>query len=94
MPFSMPQLAAMIRVLRDVFVSLHMERPLKQSSSRPEPFEWRCLKKCVHRLLCILYERDCRRPFCPPDHWVALHLQKIPPELFMENSEGVLCTGS
>jgi len=45
MPFSMPQLAAMIRVLRDVFVSLHMERPLKQSSSRPEPFEWRCLKK-------------------------------------------------
>jgi len=37
--------AAMIRVLRDVFVSLHMERPLKQSSSRPEPFEWRCLKK-------------------------------------------------
>ena len=45
MPFSMPQLAAMIHVLRDVFVSLHMERPLRPTSSRPEPFEWRCLKQ-------------------------------------------------
>lgn len=42
----------------------------------------------IHRLLCALYERDCRRPFCSPGHWEALHMQQIPPELFMESSAG------
>ena len=162
MPFSLPQLAAMIQVLRDVFVSLHLQRPLRLPSTQPTSLDWNCLKQVsggcslvprphggvkawlrghggvkawlrgygrvkawlrgygrvkpwlrgygrvkawlrgyggcccttelflqyIHRLLCALYERDCRRPFCSPGHWEALHMQQIPPELFMESSEG------
>ena len=121
MPFSLSQLAAMIQVLRDVFVSLHLQRPLRLPSTQPTSLDWNCLKQVsggcslvprphggvkawlrgyggcccttlflqyIHRLLCALYERDCRRPFCSPGHWEALHMQQIPSELFMESSEG------
>ena len=67
----------------------------------PQTGEWRALLhielfswsvtlflQYIHRLLCALYERDCRRPFCSLGHWEALHMQQIPPELFMESSEG------
>jgi hypothetical protein len=47
--------------------------------------EWNCLKLGVHNLLCSLYERDCRRPFCPKNHWDSLHLNQIPPDLFYDN---------
>lgn len=48
--------------------------------------EWTHLKQCIHGMICALYERDCRRPFCPPDHWAVLpSMQHIPPELFLEN---------
>ena len=43
------------------------------------------MKVCVHDVLCALYERDCRRPFCPPGQWAVLpSLHHIPPELFLE----------
>ena len=43
------------------------------------------MKACVHDVLCALYERDCRRPFCTPGQWAVLpSLGHIPPELFLE----------
>ena len=45
MPFSLTQLAAMVRVLRDVFVSLHLQRPLRLPSTQPTPLDWNCLKQ-------------------------------------------------
>ena len=51
--------------------------------------EWNCLKLSVHNLLCSLYERDCRRPFCPKNHWHSLHLSQIPPDLFYDNQGNV-----
>lgn len=45
MPFSLSQLAAMIQVLRDVFVSLHLQRPLRLPSTQPTSLDWNCLKQ-------------------------------------------------
>ena len=45
MPFSLAQLAAMIQVLRDVFVSLHLQRPLRLPSTQPTSLDWNCLKQ-------------------------------------------------
>jgi hypothetical protein len=99
LPFSRGQLVEMVAVLRDVYVSLHMEKHLPHSLSRaparlaemkPSPVEYQQLKQCVYQLLCGLHERDSRRPFCPPRHWEMAHLSKIssiPPDLFLEADE-------
>ncbi|CAI8053569.1 Ubiquitin-protein ligase E3C, partial [Geodia barretti] len=96
LPFSRGQLVEMVAVLRDVYVSLHMEKHLPHSLFRaparlvemkPSPVEYQQLKQCVYQLLCGLHERDSRRPFCPPRHWEMAHLSKIssiPPDLFLE----------
>jgi ubiquitin-protein ligase E3 C len=82
----------MVAVLRDVYVSLHMEKHLPHGLSasrlasgasarvaemKPSPAEYQQLKLCVYQLLCGLHERDSRRPFCPPRHWEMPHLNKI-----------------
>lgn len=115
MPFSLSELAGMAAVLRDIFITLHMEKhlppayslsrstqPIKphpqvhgHSPSTPLPHplslspaqEWLKLKYLLQDLLCALYQRDCRRPYCPEGHWVAsgLTTSTIPPELFIEN---------
>ncbi|CAI8019715.1 Ubiquitin-protein ligase E3C [Geodia barretti] len=99
LPFSRGQLVEMVAVLRDVYVSLHMEKHLPHSLFRaparlvemkPSPVEYQQLKQCVYQLLCGLHERDSRRPFCPPRHWEMAHLSKIssiPPDLFLEADE-------
>ena len=120
MPFTVGQLVSMTQLLRDTYISIHMEKHLpfpslfhrqKAEGMKPAPWEWQCLKQvgiishyimyyiftghthtrihqCAHQLLCQLYERDSRRPFCPPNHWEVLTLHKIPPELFLDNEEG------
>ena len=53
MPFAVSQLVAMVTLLRDCFLSLHMERHLPHTISqrqrpletRPTSQEWHCLKQ-------------------------------------------------
>ncbi len=105
-PFTLDQLPAMSAVLRDVFLSLHMEKHLPPTHAfsrsmeshaplKPHPEEWSQLKGVILEVLIGLYQRDCRRPFCPEGHWVApaLSTNSIPPQLFIEN-EGMWDTPS
>ncbi len=50
------------------------------------------LHQCLLLVLLGLYEKDCRRPFCPPNHWEVLTMSHIPPQLFLE-PEGQYCPG-
>ena len=100
LPFTHTQLVSMVTVLRDVYVSLHMEKHLphghstsRATPSSPSPVEYQQLKQCVYQLLCSLHERDSRRPFCPPRHWEMPYLSKItaPPDLFLETDGVCVC---